>query len=92
MRPTPSSAPASRRTRRASSRTASADLLENTLVGALGAPEFIEPLILLSGDLDPVVALYERATEEYLRRCASIGLGDRRGRSPLPGFLELLRG
>ena len=68
------------------------DLLENTLVGALGAPEFIEPLILLSGDLEPVVALYERTTEEYLRRCATSGLGDRRGRSPLPGFLELLRG
>jgi hypothetical protein len=68
------------------------DLLENTLVGALGTPEFIEPLILLSGGLDPVVALYERATDEYLRRCAATGLGERRGRSPLPGFLELLRG
>jgi hypothetical protein len=68
------------------------DLVENALVGTLGAPEFIEPLILLSGDLDPVVALYERTTDEYLRRCATAGLGDRRARSPLPEFLQLLRG
>jgi hypothetical protein len=68
------------------------DLLENALVGALGAPEWIEPLILLSGGLEPVVGLYERTTDEVLRRCAVIGLGDRRERSPLGNFLELLRG
>ncbi len=68
------------------------DLLENTLVGALGAPEVIEPLIVLSGGLDPVARLYERTTDEYLLRCEKIGLGDRRERSPLSHFLELLQG
>jgi hypothetical protein len=67
------------------------DLVENALVGALGAPELIEPLILLSGGLDPVVGLYERTTGEYLRRCRTAGLGDRHGRSPLSAFLKLLR-
>ncbi len=68
------------------------DLIENVLVGALGAPEVIEPLVLLSGGLDPVVGLYARSTDEYFRRCEAAGLGDRSQRSPLPKFLELLRG
>ena len=67
------------------------DPLENGLVGALGARELIEPLILLSGGLEPVIALYERASEEYLTRCTAAGLADRRERSPLGGFLKLLR-
>ncbi len=68
------------------------DLMENGLVGVLGAREFLEPLIVLSGGLDPVVALYERTFDEYLRRCRSAGLGDRRSRSPIPHFLGLLGG
>jgi hypothetical protein len=67
------------------------DLVENTLVGALGAPEVIEPLVLLSGGLEPVVSLYERTTAEYLARCSAAGLGDRSARTPLGGFLDLLR-
>lgn len=67
------------------------DPLENGLVGALGAREMIEPLILLSGGLESVITLYERATDEYLTRCTGAGLADRRERSPLGGFLKLLR-
>lgn len=66
------------------------DLIENALVGAMGAPEAIEPLILTSGGLDPVIGLYERTTREYLERCRAAGLGDRSARSPLPRFVELL--
>jgi len=67
------------------------DLIENAVVGFLGARELIEPLILVSGgSLAPVASLYTRATEEYLGRCEAIGLGDRRARSPLTHFLGLL--
>lgn len=69
------------------------DQVENGLVGALGAPEVIEPLALMSGrDLRPVVRLYARAADEYFERCAAAGLSERRARSPLPAFLRLLRG
>ena len=68
------------------------DLVDNALVGALGAPELIEPLIILSDrNLETVAQLYTKTTEEYLRRCQAIGLGDRRERSPLIHFLTLLR-
>lgn len=67
------------------------DLIENVLVGALGAPEIIEPLMLISGGLEPVIGLYERTVDEYLRRCQAARLGDRSARSPLPGFVKLLR-
>jgi hypothetical protein len=67
------------------------DWTENALVGALAAPEVIEPLVVLSGGLAPVRGLYERATAEYFERATAAGLGDRRARSPLPGFLALLR-
>lgn len=66
------------------------DLVENVLVGAIGAPELIEPLILMAGGLDPVVRTYERGIDEYFARCRAAGLGDRSARSPLPRFLELL--
>lgn len=68
------------------------DLLENGLVGALGAAETIEPLILISGGLEPVADLYETTVNEYLARCEHAGLGDRRARSPLPDFIKLVRG
>jgi hypothetical protein len=67
------------------------DWTENALVGALAAREVIEPLVVLSGGLAPVRALYERATAEYFERARAAGLGDRSARSPLPGFLGLLR-
>lgn len=66
------------------------DLLENGLVGALGAAEVIEPLILLAGSLQDVITFYERTSDEYLARCAAAGLGERRARSPLGGFLSML--
>ncbi|MFQ5697226.1 MAG: hypothetical protein ACE5IL_02950 [Myxococcota bacterium] len=66
------------------------DLLENVLVGTLGAREMIEPLIVLSGGLEPALAFYTRAVGDYLRRCEAAGLGGRRERSPLTDFLKLL--
>jgi hypothetical protein len=66
-------------------------LFENGLVGALGAREVIEPLVLLSGGLEPVAALYREAGREHAARCASAGLGDRKA-GPLPRFLELVSG
>jgi hypothetical protein len=68
----------------------SLDLFENGLVGALGAREMIEPLVLLSGGLAPVASLYRTATREHVARCAAAGLGDRSRRGPLPRFLELV--
>ena len=47
---------------------------------------------VLSGGVDPVAALYDRMVREYFERCARAGLGDRAERSPLPGFLALIRG
>ena len=67
------------------------DLCENALGGVLGAPEMIEPLVLMSGGFEPVAGLYERTTNEYFARCAAAGLGDRRSRSPLSDFLRMLR-
>jgi hypothetical protein len=66
------------------------DLVENGLVGLLGAREFLEPLILVSGGLEPVAGFYARTWREYRERCLAAGLGDRAGRSPIPRFLELL--
>ncbi len=66
------------------------DLMENGLVGWLGARAHIEPLVVLSGGFAPVRALYERSAREYFERCEAAGLGDRRGRSPLTKFLPLL--
>jgi hypothetical protein len=68
------------------------DLVENGLVGSLGSRELIEPLIVLSGGVDPVAALYRRTVREYFERCARAGLGEREERSPLPGFLALIEG
>ena len=67
------------------------DLMENGLVGLLGARAFIEPLVVISGGIDPVASFYERSFDEYLGRCAAAGLGDRRERSPIRSFLSLLR-
>lgn len=67
------------------------DLLENGLVGWLGAREMLEPLVVISGGLAPVVRLHERTFDEYLERCACAGLGDRRARSPIAYLLDLLR-
>jgi hypothetical protein len=68
------------------------DAVENGVVGWLGSRETIEPLVVLAGGLDPVVRTYLGGTKEYFERCEAAGLGDRRGRSPLPRFLALLGG
>jgi hypothetical protein len=68
------------------------DLVENGVVGWLGARELLEPLVILSGGLDRVTQFYRRTVEEYLERCRVAALGDRRARSPLPRFLALLTG
>ena len=68
------------------------DFVENGLVGWLGSRELLEPLVVLSGGIDPVRRMYEQAAREYLERCRAAGLGERAGRSPLPRFLALLRG
>ena len=60
--------------------------------GFLGSRELIEPLIVLSGGVDAVASFYRQTIREYLERCAAAGLGDRSGRSPLPGFIDLLDG
>jgi hypothetical protein len=67
------------------------DLMENGLVGLLGAREFLEPLVVLSGGLAPVAKFYERAFGEYVERCQATGLGDRTSRSPISDFLVMLR-
>jgi len=66
------------------------DLVDNGLVGYLGSRELIEPLIVLSGGVEPVAAFYRKAAEEYFERCAAAGLGARETRSPLQGFLKML--
>ena len=66
------------------------DLELFVLVGVLGARPFIEPLVVLSGGLEPVARLYRLSFEEYLDRCVAAGLGDRRKRTPLHHLLELL--
>lgn len=67
------------------------DLMENGLVGVLGAREVLEPLVVLSGGVDPVERLYGGLFEIYRARCEAAGLGDRRERSPIPHFLGLFR-
>ncbi|MAG31934.1 MAG: hypothetical protein CL908_13685 [Deltaproteobacteria bacterium] len=66
------------------------DLVDNGLIGYLGSRELIEPLIVLSGSVEPVTAFYRQAAGEYFERCAAAGLGTRKGRSPVQGFLKLL--
>jgi hypothetical protein len=66
------------------------DLVENGLVGLLGSREWLEPLVVLSGGFAPVRALYDAFAREHFARGAAAGLGSRRERSPLPGFLKLL--
>jgi hypothetical protein len=68
------------------------DLCENAWVGVLGAPEVIEPLVLLSGGFAPVAAFYARTAEEYFRRCETAGLGNRRPESSVTAFLSMLEG
>jgi hypothetical protein len=67
------------------------DLVEEGLVGTLGARPFLEPLVILSGGFAPVRALYEILARDYFERCEAAGLGDRRQRSPLTRFLAMLR-
>lgn len=66
------------------------DLVENGVVGWLGARAHLEPLVVISGGFEPVRKLYVRSAEEFFERCEAAGLGDRRARSPLTKFLGLL--
>jgi hypothetical protein len=78
------------------------DRTEHTVLGIVGAAEFLEPLVLLAGGGDGAAAV-ERGTrfarrwlaaarEDYFARCARAGLGDRRERSRLGRVLgELAR-
>ncbi len=68
------------------------DAVENGVVGWLGARETLEPLVLLAGGLGPVARFYARQADEYFERCAAAGLGDRRGRSPIPKLVSLIGG
>ena len=72
------------------------DLMENGLVGLLGARELIEPLIVVvsGGTRFRSPTFYRGAAfEEYFERCASAGLGDRAQAQPRvqisPEFLQL---
>jgi hypothetical protein len=76
------------------------DRTEHTVVGVVGSPEFLEPLLVLAAGSREPAALrrasvfarrwFERALDDYFGRCAAAGLGDRRGRSRLPGVVAAL--
>jgi hypothetical protein len=69
------------------------DRTEHTVLGIAGSPEFLEPLVVLAaGSLERDALArggafarrwFALALDEYLRRCAAAGLGDRRPRSRL---------
>jgi hypothetical protein len=71
---------------------------ENLLVGTLGSPELLEPLLILetgvpeqAAEATPRVAkLYARLAEEHFQRLEAAGLGDRRKTSPLAELPALL--
>jgi len=68
------------------------DAIENGVVGWLGARETLEPLVLLAGGLAPIARFYARQAGAYFERCEAAGLGDRRGRSPIPKLVSLIGG
>ena len=78
------------------------DRTEHTVLGIAGSPEFLEPLVLLAAGGRDAAALargaafarrwFGRAVDEYLERCATAGLGDRRARSVLPRLARTLAG
>jgi hypothetical protein len=76
------------------------DRTEHTVVGVVGSPEFLEPLLVLAAGSREREALrrasgfarrwFAGALDDYFVRCAAAGLGDRRGRSRLPGVVAAL--
>lgn len=76
------------------------DNVEHCLLGLLGSPECLEPLIVLSGGgvtADQVqrggrsvAAGFARLVAEYFERCEHAGLAERRTRSRLPQYLARL--
>ena len=76
------------------------DRSEHTVLGIAGSPEFLEPLVLLAaGSREPgalargaafVRRWFTGALEEYLARCRTAGLGERRERSRLPRLTAAL--
>lgn len=76
------------------------DRTEHTLLGIVGAPEFLEPLIVLAGGGRDAAALRRGSTwvrrwmdvtlQEYFERCRAAGLGERHGRSRLESVVRTL--
>ena len=76
------------------------DGVEHCLVGLLGSPECVEPLIILSGGgtapeqvavgSQQVARLQAGIVAEYLERCERAGLRGRSERSRLPHYLQQL--
>ena len=76
------------------------DNAEHCLLGLIGSPEYLEPLIILSGGGSTPEQLQRggrrvgeclrRLVAEYLERCEHAGLADRGARSRLPGYLQRL--
>jgi hypothetical protein len=76
------------------------DRTEHTVLGIVGSPEFLEPLVVLAaGGLEPEALArgstfarrwFATALDEYLARCEASGLGPRRERSRLPHLARAL--
>jgi hypothetical protein len=76
------------------------DTTEHCLLGVVGSPECIEPLILLSGGgtattqlqrgSRAVAAFLRQTVADYLERCEHAGLSGRTTRSRLPHYLKRL--
>lgn len=74
------------------------DRTEHCLFGVAGSPELLEPLIVLSGGgtdkaqiasgCRMVKRLMASVVEQYLERCAALGLEGRRERSRLPALVS----
>jgi hypothetical protein len=72
------------------------DRTEATVLGIVGSPEFLEPLIVLAaGSLEPAALerasafarrWFTRSLAEYFERCEAAGLSARRERTRLPSL------
>lgn len=76
------------------------DRTEHTVVGVVGSPEFLEPLVVIAGGGRDRSALargsafvrrwFPQAVREYLARCRVAGFPDRSTRSALPRLVASL--
>lgn len=76
------------------------DAAEHCLLGILGSPEYLEPLLILSGGgttpaevrqgSQRVARFLSQTVSEYLERCEHAGLNGRTQRSRLPHYLKQL--